>query len=349
MTATCRQICDLGLSAKGKWYTEDEHLEGGSQSQLLSQESVGSTTEFLRHESLGAPETLQVKRTGAGVEHFPGYGTATFRAPELKLRQGDAPAVHAEPVPISEKCDLWAFGAVTVYAFLNELPEGWVDGDADKCLSSFRRVCRGEHDAPTLVPGLGAEDEQHEQLCALIESCLHHTPTERPCASEAITTLVASFKAVMGGRAYFRPTPDHNLKLPNSENKRREMVIARDVKCESDWQRLEIEYKRARADEARKKERKDAQRVSALRAAGRASSTRLWSDKDAEAGEPSPHEFDRSQPAPVAMDVAVPAADTAEAMAAELGPYLGNGMKRTSSSGAIRPTGQSVAKFSRVR
>ena len=54
----------------------------------------------------------------------------------------------------------------------------------------------------------------------------------RPSASEAVRSLIQVFssEAVNTGRAYFRSQPEFNLKLKLSEKKRREMVIARDVR-----------------------------------------------------------------------------------------------------------------------
>ena len=91
-----------------------------------------------------------------------------------------------------------------------------------------------------------------------------------------------------------------------------------------------------------------ARQVSLRRAAGRASSTSLWPDRDSDAGEASPLPANLMQPSPVGLDAAAPTASTAPqaSMAAAMGPYLG---KRTASSSTIlRPTGQSVAKFSRM-
>jgi hypothetical protein len=104
---------------------------------------------------------------------------------------------------ITEKCDLWALGAVFIYAVLGDLPPAWADGDAVACVRSYREACRGSDGKPRLVDGWGGECEGHEQLCTFIEACLSALPSERPSASDAMQTLTTSFERVIG-RAYFR-------------------------------------------------------------------------------------------------------------------------------------------------
>ena len=341
------QICDLGLSAMGTWQPDDDgggaNVLSCSQGAALSQESTHSAP----------PERLLVSRSGSGIHFFPGYGTVTFRAPELKRdpEATDAKTAYAT-APISEKCDVWAFGAVCVYALRGDLPNlepGWKDGDAHACLESCRRAFRGPANEPMLIEGLSSECVEHAMLCDLIESCLGHNPSGRPAASDAIDTLREVFCAVMGGQDYFRPTPKQ-FELKQTEKLRREMVIARDVKQESAQTiaLLERRWEQACRDEAAKKDKEMARQVSLRRAAGRASSTSLWPDRDSDAGEASPLPANLMQPSPVGLDAAAPTASTAPqaSMAAAMGPYLG---KRTASSSTIlRPTGQSVAKFSRM-
>jgi len=252
---------------------------------------------------------------------------------------------------ISEKCDLWSFGAVTVQALSGTLPEGWADADAEACLRSFRAAFRGDGGAagePRLIDGLGNSDGLHEQLCALVEACLQHEPTCRPSAGDVVRSLTQIFssEAVSNGQRYFRRHPESFLKLKPSEKRRREMVIARDVRGDQQltW-KLEQEWKAAAAEEARREEDERARRVAAAREAGGRHGSGA-SPRMAQAG--SGARGSATMP-PASSPLMHPVADSpsqVETMAAGMGRYLG---KRAAPVAASNPraTGHST-KFSRM-
>uniref|UniRef100_A0A7S2E5V6 Protein kinase domain-containing protein n=1 Tax=Haptolina brevifila TaxID=156173 RepID=A0A7S2E5V6_9EUKA len=244
------KICDLGLSAKGAWWTDCAELPSSS-----------------HQPSPSSCETLLVSRQGHGVCLFAGFGSADFRAPELKLRN------HAEDSggsSISEKCDMWAFGTCLLYSLSGGLPADWQDANAAACLRSFRRAHRSDCGQPQLV--LGVADEMHEALISFVEASLAHSPLERPSASNAIETLIEVFEGVADGQRYFRRVPPRDYGLYDSERWRREMVISREVLDDSvAAQELEEKYKRALADEAKKEEEAKAAAVARARDAGRQS------------------------------------------------------------------------------